>query len=112
VAYDRHLADRVRALTAGEDNLTERKMFGGLAFLLQGNMSVGVSHEGGLLLRVDPEQTEALLAKPHTRPLVMRGRALDGWLRVEPEGLATSAQLERWVARGVDYARRLPPKGR
>ena len=110
MAYDEDLAGRIRELIADEPGLTEQKMFGGLAFLIGGNMSVGVSHLGGLLLHVAPEDTDGLLAKPHAQPFEMRGRAMSGWLRVEAEGVATKAQLERWVARGVGYARSLPPK--
>jgi TfoX/Sxy family transcriptional regulator of competence genes len=110
VAYDTDLANRIRELTAAEANLTEMKMFGGLAFLVSGNMSVAVSGQGGLLLRVDPAQTDELLAKPNASPFVMRGRPMDGWLRVAPEGVKTKAQLQRWVDRGVGYARTLPPK--
>jgi len=111
VAYDEELANRIRELVAAEQGLTEKRMFGGLAFLINGNMSVAASSEGGLLLRVDPERTESLLAKPHARPFVMRGRAMDGWLRVAPEGLRGKRELERWVQRGVSYARTLPAKG-
>jgi TfoX/Sxy family transcriptional regulator of competence genes len=110
MAYDEHLAERIRELIGAEDGLTEKKMFGGLAFLINGNMSVSVSAHGGLLLRVDPEQTDALVAKPHAEPFEMRGREMQGWLRVAPEGVKTKAQLERWVERGVSYARSLPPK--
>ena len=110
MAYDADLANRIRELIAADAGLTEVKMFGGLAFLLSGNMAVAVSSQGGLLLRVDPRQTEALLAKPHAAPFVMRGRAMDGWLRVAPEGVTTKTQLRRWVDRGVRYARTLPPK--
>lgn len=110
MAYDEHLADRVRELVAGEPGVTEKKMFGGLAFLIGGNMSVSVSGQGGLLLRVDPEQTDALLAKPHAHPFEMRGRTMDGWLRVDADGVKTKSQLERWVRRGVAYARSRPAK--
>jgi TfoX/Sxy family transcriptional regulator of competence genes len=110
VAYDEELANRVRELIATEPELTEKRMFGGLAFLIGGNMSVAVSGQGGLLVRVDPDETQALLAKPHARPMVMRGREMDGWLRVGAEGVTTKRQLERWVAHGVAYARSLPPK--
>ena len=110
MAYDTDLANRIRELIADEANLTEMKMFGGLAFLLSGNMAVAVSRQGGLLLRVDPDQTDALLAKPHASPFVMRGRPMDGWLRVAADGVKTRAQLQRWVDRGVGYARTLPPK--
>ena len=110
MAYDEDLANRIRELVSDEPGLTEKKMFGGLAFLIGGHMSVSASGRGGLLLHVDPEQTSALLAKPHAHPFVMRGREMDGWLRVDAEGVATRRQLERWVARGVEYARSLPPK--
>ncbi|MGH2913632.1 MAG: TfoX/Sxy family protein [Solirubrobacteraceae bacterium] len=111
MAYDEDLANRIRELIAGEPGVTERKMFGGLAFLIGGHMSVSVSGAGGLLLHVDPAQTEVLRAKPHAGPFVMRGREMDGWLRVDPDGVKTRAQLDRWVARGVAYARSLSPKG-
>lgn len=110
MAYDEHLARRVRELVANEPGLTERKMFGGLAFLINGNMSVSASGHGGLLLRIDPAHSEELAAKPHAGRFVMRGREMDGWLRIDGEGVATKAQLARWVARGVGYARSLPPK--
>jgi hypothetical protein len=112
VAYDEDLANRIRELIAGEPGVVEQKMFGGLAFLIGGHMSVSASGRGGLLLRVPPEETEALLAKPHAGPFEMRGRTMDGWLRVDPEGLKTKRQLEPWVKRGVAYARSLPPKQR
>jgi TfoX/Sxy family transcriptional regulator of competence genes len=112
MAYDEELAERIRELVASEEGLTEKKMFGGLAFLIGGNMSVSASGQGGLLLRVDPERTDALLDEPHAEPFVMRGRAMDGWLRVAPEGVRTKRELERWVAEGVAYARSLPPKQR
>ena len=110
MAYDEDLANRIRELVADEPGLTEMKMFGGLAFLIGGNMAVSASGQGGLLLHVDPSATDELLAKRHAQPFEMRGRVMDGWLRVEAEGVQTKAQLERWVARGVSYARSLPPK--
>jgi TfoX/Sxy family transcriptional regulator of competence genes len=110
MAYDEDLANRIRELIAAEADVTEQRMFGGLAFLVGGHMSVAASREGGLMVRFDPEESDALLAKPHTRPFEMRGRALDGWLRVDPEGLGTKRQLEPWVKRGVAYARSLPAK--
>jgi TfoX/Sxy family transcriptional regulator of competence genes len=110
VAYDEDLANRVRELVAGEAGVVEKRMFGGLAFLIGGNMSVSVSGQGGLLLRCDPQQTGALLGKPYATSFEMRGRAMDGWLRVRPEGVYTKRQLARWVERGVGYARSLPPK--
>ncbi len=107
MAYDEQLAERIRELVSNEDGLTEKKMFGGLAFLINGNMSVSASGQGGLLLRVDPEQTDALLEEPHAEPFVMRGRAMDGWLRVGADGLDRDEDLRRWVAVGVGYARAL-----
>ena len=111
MAYDEDLANRIRELISSEPALTEKRMFGGLAFLIAGHMSVGVSGQGGLMVRVDPEETDALVAKPHARPFEMRGRELQGWVRVDVEGVRTKRQLEPWVRRGVAYARSLPPKG-
>lgn len=110
VAYDEDLANRVRELLATESGLSEKRMFGGLAFLIGGNMSVSVSGRGGLLLRCDPAETDALLRKPYAEPFEMRGRVMDGWLRIDAGGLRTGQQLERWVRRGVAYARSLPAK--
>ena len=110
MSYDEDLANRIRELIAADADVTEKRMFGGLAFLVGGHMSVAASREGGLMVRVDPEDTDALLAKPHARPFVMRGRELEGWLRVDPAGLGTKRQLAPWVERGVGYARSLPPK--
>ena len=110
VACDEELAGRVREILLTEDGVSEKRMFGGLAFLIEGNMSVSASRQGGLLLRVEPGETEALLRKPHAHPFQMRGRVMRGWLRVDAEGLRTSRQLERWVARGIAYARSLPAK--
>jgi hypothetical protein len=111
VAYDEDLANRIRELTAGERGVTEQRMFGGLAFLIGGHMSVAASGQGGLMVRIDPEDAEALTARPHARPFEMRGKPMQGWLRVDPEGVRTKRQLEPWVRRGVAYARSLPPKG-
>lgn len=110
MAYDEALADRIRALLATRQDVVEKKMFGGLAFLISGNMSVSASGQGGLLLRCGPEETESLVSEPHAERFQMRGRAMDGWLRVEPEGLDGDADLRRWVDVGVRYARSLPPK--
>ena len=110
MTYDERLADRIRDLVEDEPGLTERKMFGGLAFLIHGNMAVAASNEGGVLLRVPPEETEQHLAHPHVDPFVMRGREMNGWLRVVPEGLGTDIELKRWVNVGVTYTRSLPPK--
>jgi TfoX/Sxy family transcriptional regulator of competence genes len=110
VAYDEDLAHRIRELMAGEAGVTEKKMFGGLAFLIGGNMAVAASGQGGLLVRVDPSETDALIAKQHAGPMVMRGREMQGWLRVDDEGVRTKRQLEPWVKRGVGYAHSLPPK--
>ena len=110
MAYDEDLANRIRELLGAEHGLTEKRMFGGLAFLINGNMAVSASGQGGLLLRVDPDETDALVAKPHAQRFVMRGRAMDGWLRIDAEGVRTKRELERWVSRGVAYARALPSK--
>jgi len=110
MAYDENLAKRIRELVADEPNVTEKRMFGGLAFLVSGNMSVAASGQGGLMVRVDPKDTDALLAEAHAEPFEMRGRAMQGWLRVDAEGLRTKRQLEPWVRRGVAYARSLSSK--
>ena len=110
VAYDEDLANRIRELIAGEEGVTEKRMFGGLAFLIGGNMAVAASGQGGLLVRVDPAETDTLLTEPHAEPFEMRGRGMQGWLRVDDEGLKTKGALEPWVRRGVAYARSLPPK--
>ena len=111
MAYDEELANRIRELVAGEAGVTEKRMFGGLAFLIGGNMSVAASGQGGLMVRVDPDETDALLERPYAQPFVIRGREMKGWLRVEDEGVRTKRQLEPWVKRGVAYARSLPAKG-
>jgi TfoX/Sxy family transcriptional regulator of competence genes len=110
MAYDEDLANRIRELIAADADVTEKRMFGGLAFLVGGNMSVAASGQGGLMVRVAPEETDALLEKPHARPFEMRGREMQGWLRVDSEGVRTKRQLEPWVRRGVAYARSLPAK--
>ena len=109
MAYDEDLANRIRELLADEQAVTEKRMFGGLAFLVHGNMCVAASHTGGLLARVDPADGEAL-ARPHAAPMEMRGRTMDGWISVAPEGVATAADLESWVARSRAYVGTLPPK--
>lgn len=110
MAHDQDLADRIRELISGGPDVTEQRMFGGLAFLVGGHMAVAASGQGGLMVRVDPDATAALLEKRHAQPFEMRGRAMQGWLRVEPEGVRTKRQLEPWVKRGVAYARSLPAK--
>jgi hypothetical protein len=110
MAYDEVLANRLRECLQDEPAVTEKAMFGGLAFMVNGNMAVSASGQGGLLLRVDPEQTESLATKPHARRFEMRGREMDGWLRVDADGVKTSRDLNKWVAIGVTYARSLPPK--
>ncbi len=110
MAHDEDLADRIRALIGRERGLTEKRMFGGLAFLVNGHMAVAASGKGGLLLRVDPAQTIALAKKRHAAPMIMRGKPLEGWLRVEPSGVTTDKGLAPWVKLGVAFARSLPPK--
>src|ERR1700681_2673334 len=110
MAYDEDLANRIRELVAMEDGVSEQRMFGGLAFLIDRNMSVSASGRGGMLWRVDPAETDALLDRQHAFPFEMRGREMQGWLRVDAAGLRTKRQLEAWVARGVAYARSLPSK--
>ena len=109
MAYDEELAYRIRALLATECRVEEKPMFGGLAFLIQGNMVVAGGQDD-IMVRVPPEQTTDLLEYPHTEPVVMSGREIRGWLRVCEDGIATDRQLSRWVAIGADYARKLPPK--
>jgi len=110
VAYDEDLADRVRELIAAERGVTEQRMFGGLAFLVDGRMAVGVSGQGGLMVRADPGESDRLAATAGASPMEMKGRPMKGWLRVEAEGVRTKRQLSRWVNIGVGYARSLPPK--
>jgi hypothetical protein len=110
VAYDEEIANRIRGLVAGEAGLTEQKMFGGLAFLIGGNMAVAASGQGGVLVRVDPEASDGLVATTDAYPMEMRGRTMPGWLRVDPEHVATKRELAKWVGLGTAYARSLPPK--
>ncbi len=110
--YDEDLANRLRELLADEDAITEKKMFGGLAFLLRGNMSVAASHTGGLLVRVDPADTETCLARPHATLMEMGGRTMDGWIIVAPEGAKSKRKLAAWVKRGVTFAKTLPAKSK
>jgi TfoX N-terminal domain len=110
MAYDEDLAYRVRDLLEPEQGLSEKKMFGGLAFMINGHMAVSVSRLGGLMLRVDPALTETLLREKHAQPFEMRGRSMDGWLRVDGAGVEKEEDLERWAAIGVSYAKSLPPK--
>jgi len=106
MAYDEELADRIRSLVAREEAVTEQQMFGGLAFLVNGNMAVAASGQGGILVRVDPEESAQLVETTSAEAMVMRGRSMAGWLRVEP----AENELPAWVERGVSYARSLPPK--
>jgi TfoX/Sxy family transcriptional regulator of competence genes len=111
MAYDETLAGRVRELVRATPDVSEKRMFGGLAFLVAGHMAVAVSHEGGLLVRVDPEDTDKLVATRGARVAIMRGREMPGWLRVGADRVDTRARLEGWVRRGVAYAGSLPRKG-
>ncbi len=110
MAYDEAIAGRIRDLVASEPGLTEKRMFGGLAFLIGGNMAVAASGQGGVMVRVDPDQSEALLATTNARLVEMRGRQMRGWMRVDLADLRTKSQLAKWVGLGVTYARSLPPK--
>ena len=108
MAYDEGLAARIRDATAGEPGVTEKRMFGGLAFLVDGRMAVAAGSHGGLMLRVDPAESDALLGAPHVERMVMRGKELAGWLTVDAEALGTEDDLRRWVGTGLTYARSLP----
>lgn len=111
MAYDEDLAERIRELIASQPGVTEQKMFGGLGFLVGGNMAVAASGQGGLLVRVDPAASAKLLGTTNARPMEMRGRETRGWLRVDRDDVRTKRQLSRWVTIGVTYARSLPTKG-
>ena len=110
MAYDEQLAERIRELVSGERGLKEQKMFGGLAFLVNGNMAIAASGQGGILVRVDPEESDELVAKTTAEPMEMRGRSMKGWLRVPTEDVRTKPQLRKWADLGTAYARSLPAK--
>jgi hypothetical protein len=110
MAYDQDLADRIHRLIGSDPEATEKKMFGGLAFLIRGNMAIAASGQGGVMVRVDPAQSDSLVAMTSARPAEMRGRPMPGWLRVSSEDLRTDDQLATWVQRGTGYARSLPPR--
>jgi TfoX/Sxy family transcriptional regulator of competence genes len=110
VAFDEHLANRIRELLSAERGVQEKTMFGGLAFLIGGNMAVAVSGKGGLMVRVPPADTDDLLSRTHVSPMVMGGRQIRGWLRVAEDGVTTKRRLQSWVSRGVAYAHTLPVK--
>jgi hypothetical protein len=112
MAYDSDLANRVRRVVEAEPGLEEKRMFGGLAFLIDGSLAVSASSQGGLLLRVDPADTETLVAEPLVRRFQMRGREMDGWLHIDPGALDGDDDLRRWISHGVAYARALPSKGK
>lgn len=110
MAYEEELADRIRELVSGEPGLAEQKMFGGLAFLIGGNMAVAASGQGGILVHVAPEESEELVATTNARPMEMRGREMKGWVRVDTDDVTGKAELAEWVGRGTAYARSLPAK--
>lgn len=110
MAYDEELGDRIRDLIGGESDLTEKKMFGGLSFLIGGNMAVAASGQGGILVRVDPEESDTLVATTSARLMEMRGRQMRGWLRVDDEDVRSERELAKWVELGTTYARTLPAK--
>ncbi len=105
MAYDEDLANRIREQLAGHDAVTEKRMFGGLAFLVDGSMAVAASRTGGLMARVDPGDSQALVRAGGVERMVMRGREMDGWLLVEADRVAEDAGLAAWVERGVAAAR-------
>jgi hypothetical protein len=108
--YDQELADRIREVLGREVDLSEKKMFGGLAFLIGGHMAVAASGQGGVLVRVDPAQSDRLVATTNARLMEMRGRQMQGWLRVARDDVRTKRQLAKWVTLGTTYARSLPEK--
>jgi len=110
MAYDEQLAARIRELLGTDRSVQEKKMFGGLAFLVGGNMAIAASGQGGAMVRVDPAESDKLVARQGVEMVVMRGRAMPGWLRVEATQLRTPAQLAEWVKRGTAYAGSLPAK--
>jgi TfoX/Sxy family transcriptional regulator of competence genes len=110
MAYDEDLADRIRIAVQDADGVTEKRMFGGLAFLVNGNMAVAASGQGGLMLRVDPDETDSLVREDGVARFEMRGREMNGWLRVDPSATTSDQELSRWVEVGVTYAASLPPK--
>jgi TfoX/Sxy family transcriptional regulator of competence genes len=110
VAFDEDLAHRIRELAAARHAVREQRMFGGLAFLVGGNMAIAASGQGGVLVRVDPDEGGKLIARGVAQPMEMRGRSMAGWIRVEADAVRTKRQLARWVALGTDYAASLPPK--
>lgn len=112
MAYDTDLADRIRALVSTERGVAEQRMFGGLAFLINGNMSVAASGGGGLLVRVDPDESTQLCDGARVQPMVMRGREMHGWLRVDSSAVDAEPDLREWVTRGVAYAKSLPAKAK
>jgi TfoX/Sxy family transcriptional regulator of competence genes len=110
MAYDEDLADRIRELLAQQRGVSERRMFGGLAFLIRGHLAIAASGQGGALVRVDPEQTDRLVETTPAEIAVMRGRPMRGWLRVESADLRTKRQLEKWVKLASTFVASLPPK--
>ncbi len=110
MAYDEDLADRIRELLGSERGVTEKKMFGGLGFMIGGNLAIAASGQGGVLVRVDPDDSDRLVRTTNAQRAVMQGRPMEGWLRVMSEDLRTKRQLEKWVRTGLEFARSLPAK--
>jgi TfoX/Sxy family transcriptional regulator of competence genes len=110
MAYDVELAERIRVLLEGETGISEKTMFGGLAFLVAGNMAIAASGQGGALVRVDPAETDRLVDTTSAEVAVMQGRPMSGWLRVPADELSTDEQIQTWVHKATHYARSLPPK--
>lgn len=110
MSFDEELAERLRGLLAVEDGVVEKKMFGGVAFMLGGHLTIAASGQGGILVRIDPDSGEAALARPFTEPMVMKGRELAGWIRVQPEGYDADDEVQHWVDEAVAFVRTLPPQ--
>jgi TfoX/Sxy family transcriptional regulator of competence genes len=110
MAYDKDLAERIRHYLVSIPNLTERKMFGGIGFLINGNMTIAASAQGGIMVRIDPTQTEKLVQSTPAQVMVMRGKSMAGWLRISAHELSSDSELNKWVIRSVAFTQSLPPK--
>jgi hypothetical protein len=111
MAYDEKTAERVRKVLSGRSDLVEKKLMGGLCFMVAGGMCCAVSGRGGLLVRVGPQVREWILGEPHVRPVAMRGRTVKGFVRIDPEGYRTDAALRKWITFGLEFVATLPAEG-